>query len=217
MASVAINAGITGMSRAAETPREEWSEILYLRRRLCERVLPNDCRALLFFIEDGRASGDFMGYGSEERYLREGLGIADTDAALWAVRGLQLLNQEVPVAFADAVVAGKRVMAAAQATTGEVRPEGRPRKVADETVQIAPLPERAAAAGISRRSQAKLDALARRDPSLLDEVRAGRLSAHAAAVKAGIVAPTWTAPADPERLAAAVERRFPGWRLVRVG
>jgi hypothetical protein len=213
-ASVAINAGITGMSRAAETPREEWSEILYLRRRLCERVLPNDCRALLFFIEDGRASGDFMGYGSEERYLREGLGIADTDAALWAVRGLQLLNQEVPVAFADAVVAGKRVVAAAQATTADVVPMKQGQRT--DLPNLGKSQEgRAADAGVSRFTQQKLDALARRAPSLLDEVRAGRLSAHAAAVKAGIVAPTWTAPADPERLAQAIDKRLPGWRLAR--
>ncbi len=59
--------------------------------------------------------------------------------------------------------------------------------------------------------------LKRDHPALAEEVIAGRLSAHAAAVQAGFRKPTWTAPADPERLAAAVERRFPGWRLVRVG
>ncbi len=53
--------------------------------------------------------------------------------------------------------------------------------------------------------------------TLAEDVIAGRISAHAAAVQAGFRKPTWTAPADPERLAAAVERRFPGWRLVRVG
>lgn len=53
-------------------------------------------------------------------------------------------------------------------------------------------------------------------PELAADVIAGRLSAHAAAVQAGIRKPTWTAPADPERLAEAIERRFPGWRLVRV-
>jgi hypothetical protein len=58
--------------------------------------------------------------------------------------------------------------------------------------------------------------LKRDHPALAEEVIAGRLSAHAAAVQAGFRKPTWTAPADPERLAAAVERRFPGWRLVRV-
>lgn len=58
--------------------------------------------------------------------------------------------------------------------------------------------------------------LKRDNPELAADVIAGRLSAHAAAVQAGIRKPTWTAPADPERLAQAIERRFPGWRLVRV-
>ncbi len=58
--------------------------------------------------------------------------------------------------------------------------------------------------------------LKRDNPELADDVIAGRLSAHAAAVQAGIRRPTWTAPADPERLAEAIERKFPGWQLVRV-
>jgi hypothetical protein len=57
--------------------------------------------------------------------------------------------------------------------------------------------------------------LKRDNPDLAADVIAGRISAHAAAVQAGIRKPTWTAPADPERLAQAIEKRFPGWRLVR--
>jgi hypothetical protein len=56
--------------------------------------------------------------------------------------------------------------------------------------------------------------LKRDNPELAAEVIAGRISAHAAAVQAGIRKATWTAPADPERLAAAVEKRFPALRLV---
>jgi hypothetical protein len=47
--------------------------------------------------------------------------------------------------------------------------------------------KRAATAGISRDTQRKLDRLARERPDLLAEVKAGRLSAHAAAVEAEIV------------------------------
>lgn len=57
--------------------------------------------------------------------------------------------------------------------------------------------------------------LKRDRPELAAQVIAGALSAHAAAIKAGFRQPTWTAPADPERLAEAVERRFPGWKMVR--
>ena len=46
--------------------------------------------------------------------------------------------------------------------------------------------------------------LKRDNPELADEVIAGRLSAHAAAVQAGFRRPTWTAPDDPETLAQRV-------------
>jgi hypothetical protein len=200
-ASVAINAGITGMSRAAETPREEWSEILYLRRRLCERVLPNDCRALLFFIEDGRASGDFMGFGSEERYLRDGLGIDDTDAATWAVRGLQLLNQDVPVTFAAAVTLGKQGPPLGNRNAAKVKDKN---KGSNKTI-----------VSLGRGADYTVARLDRDLPELAQAVRRGEITANAAAVQAGFRKPTWTAPADPERLAQAIEKRFPGWRLVR--
>lgn len=47
--------------------------------------------------------------------------------------------------------------------------------------------EKAEAAGIGERTQRKLDALARQAPELLEQVKEGRLSAHAAAIEAGIV------------------------------
>jgi hypothetical protein len=46
--------------------------------------------------------------------------------------------------------------------------------------------ERAKKAGIGRQTQIKLS-LARRRPDLLEEVRAGRMTTHRAAVQAGIV------------------------------
>jgi hypothetical protein len=91
-----------------------------------------------------------------------------------------------PVTQQQAMTAGERVEAAAEATTGEVLPAHRP---AEESRKIAGLsqPARAEAAGISERTQRKLDRLARERPDLLAEVKAGRLSAHAAAVEAEIV------------------------------
>jgi hypothetical protein len=66
-------------------------------------------------------------------------------------------------------------------------------------------------------SEAYLIARLKRDmPDLAQEVIAGRLSAHAAAVQAGIKRATWTAPQDVDALAQALERRYPGYRFVRV-
>lgn len=47
--------------------------------------------------------------------------------------------------------------------------------------------DRAGVNGVGVVTQRKLDALARHAPDLLEEVKAGRMSAHAAALKAGLV------------------------------
>jgi hypothetical protein len=84
-----------------------------------------------------------------------------------------------------------RIANAAKATNGEVLPEGRPPapEAGQETAQFRQLSQskRAKENGVSRYTQQKLDALARLRPDLLEEVRAGRKSAHRAATEAGIV------------------------------
>jgi hypothetical protein len=77
---------------------------------------------------------------------------------------------------------------AAQATTGDVLPSGKVNQWSGNLPEQTQ-PARAAAAGVSVRTQRKLDRLANVRPDLLEEVRAGRLSAHAAAREAGIIKP----------------------------
>ncbi len=108
MASVAIRTGVTSATPASECPPDELADLLWMRRKFCSSVLPRDCRLLLFFIEDGRNSGDFLGFGSEEAYLRDGLGLSDAEAVRWAVDGLRQLNQEVPIAWKEAVEVGSK-------------------------------------------------------------------------------------------------------------
>jgi hypothetical protein len=56
----------------------------------------------------------------------------------------------------------------------------------------------------------------RRDrPDLAARVIAGELSANAAAIAAGFRRKTWTAPVEIEELAAAIARRYPGWKLIK--
>ena len=50
--------------------------------------------------------------------------------------------------------------------------------------------------------------LARNHPDLLERYAAGELTANAAAIQAGFRKPTWTAPCDPDTLAAAIRRKF---------
>jgi hypothetical protein len=55
-----------------------------------------------------------------------------------------------------------------------------------------------------------LDRLSREAPELYEEVKQGRISANAAAIKAGFRKRTWTAPVDLRELFKALERRYPG-------
>jgi hypothetical protein len=56
----------------------------------------------------------------------------------------------------------------------------------------------------------------RRDrPDLAARVLSGELSPNAAAIQAGFRRKTWTAPVEIEELAAAIERRYPGWKLIK--
>lgn len=86
--------------------------------------------------------------------------------------------------------AADRSRAAAAATTGEVLPAdgsvnpGNAAQFAHHT-QTA----KAEQQGISRRTQQKLDAIARARPDLLEEIREGFMSVHAAAIEAGVVKP----------------------------
>jgi hypothetical protein len=108
-----------------------------------------------------------------------------------------------------AVVLGKaseRSQEAAKATTGEVLPEGRPGK---ETSKTGTLAGRSQSAGVSKETQRKLDALARRAPALLDEVRRGKKSTHRACVEAGIV----KVPTPPQLAAKLLPKLPPPERL----
>jgi hypothetical protein len=111
-------------------------------------------------------------YGSEEEMLAAELGKRAAEIAAQLAQIKQ--------------TASDRAKTAAIATTGEVKREGRPNR---ETAQFAQFnqEERAEQIGVRRRTQQKLDALARRRPDLLDEVRSGRKTAHRAAVEAGIM------------------------------
>jgi hypothetical protein len=117
------------------------------------------------------------------------------------------ISQEQGAERIKALTAGGRVAAAAESTTtDQILPAH-----SHPDVQFAhqKAEDRAAASGISLRTQRKLDMLARKRPDLLEEVKAGRMSAHAAAVEAGIVKPTEIAkPSDNWNIATVTYDRL---------
>lgn len=197
MAAVKINVGLHGGEQAATVARHQWRDLVEARALHCNSSLRQDCRALVFYIEDA-AKNDWIGFGGRDEYIRDGLGL-EPDLVAWAVDGLRRLDGRHAVTFDEAVVLGKQGAPLGNDNAKKDR-ENKPRntKFESDTASYA----------VAR--------LRRDAPELADAVKRGELSANAAAIQAGFRKPTWTAPADPERLAAAVSRRFPGWRMVRV-
>lgn len=107
----------------------------------------------------------------------------------------------------------ERIAKAAAETTGEVQSEGRPKL---GTVPSFSQEDRAAEHGITRRTQGRLDRLARERPDLKGEIEAGRLSVKRAAIIAGFEPEKVSVPKDPEAAAAALARHFHGDALVRL-
>lgn len=102
---------------AAETPRAQWADLMEMRRLFCTQYLPKNCRNLLFFMTDGEAN-DWVGYGSREAYLRDGLGL-EPEMVDWAVVGLRKMRPDEDPPLSDAVQIG-RLTAQQLAQSGEV-------------------------------------------------------------------------------------------------
>jgi len=168
------------------------------RQNFCREVVPADCRMLLFFIKDGSAA-NWLGYASRDDYIRKGLNL-DPDMVHWALEGLSRIDPSKAIPFNDAVVLGKPGN-----TTSERDEHGKFKRSKPSNRRD----------GYGTTAGYTLARLERDHPELAAQVRAGTMTANAAAIAAGFRKRTWQAPADVDELAAVIERRFPGWRLVR--
>lgn len=106
MASLKIIRPPLCADRADQVPREQWAELISERRNFCQQVLPSDCRMLLFFVDDAQGS-QWLGYGSRDEYLRNGLGL-DPQQVRWAIDGLQQIQPNKPIGYDWAQKLGKR-------------------------------------------------------------------------------------------------------------
>lgn len=195
MTTVRIDSGpIEADYLLREVPQSKWRDLVSKRRDFLARRLGYDCRCLVQFVRDAEEMWEHLEYDSRDHLVRDGYGLEPEEIDL-AVRWLQLNEPESAVGIGEVLArtAGERTAAAARATTGEVLPaDGSVNQhTLAEGRQIAYPPpsqsSRAARSGVSPRQQRKLDALARRAPALLEEVRQGKKSCHRACVEAGIV------------------------------
>jgi hypothetical protein len=140
---------------------------MQVRRDFLAVRLPLDCRCLLEFVEDAEEMAKPLGFSGAEDFIRRGLEL-DLQQVAWAVEGLKQLKPNEPVPYARAQELGKREIGAGKAGPGRGHKTG---SNAARFVGGAPY------------ILARLD----RDglTELAAQVRAGTISANAAAIKAG--------------------------------
>jgi hypothetical protein len=147
-------------------PKTRWADLVSARATFCATNLPYDCRELLRFIDEAQEMLPALGYTSLDEFVQRGLRL-DPALVSWAVDGLHQLKPDEPIPFDRAIRLGR---------------QGRPTKeqqVARKGYNVT----------FSKRGYKRDYILARLDRDqhhqLAADVRAARLSAHAAALQAG--------------------------------
>lgn len=171
LGSVRIRGGTLCGDAALEVGEEEWPELVRTRREFCEKVVPRDCRLLLFFVKDAEDAG-WLGYENRDSYLRDGLNL-DPELVQWALRGLEKTRPDEAVALADAVVLGKHGAPPGNKNAAKQKEQN---KGGRSTFEFG--------------KNTKVHWIARLDrdrPDLAARVRSGELKAKTAAREAGII------------------------------
>jgi len=74
MASVSVNRGLPRPEApAASLPKDQWDDLVIVRKLWAQSQLPFDCRMLKLVAADAPVMALELGYGTEEAFLREGL------------------------------------------------------------------------------------------------------------------------------------------------
>jgi hypothetical protein len=168
MVAVTIRRDPLCLDPANQIAKENWPKLIEERRNFCTRIIPTDCRSLLFFMRDGEQSG-WLGFVDRAAYC-EGLGLAPEMVEL-ALRGLELTDPNSITPLHRAVALGQREIGIEGGKAGP----GRGHKTSDNVTRF-------------QRGNQRAYILARlhRDrPDLAQRVEAGELSANAAAIEAG--------------------------------
>ena len=93
MVAVTVNRGMPRPEApAASLPRDQWDDLVIVRKLWAQSQLPFDCRMLKLVASDAPAMAKELGYETEERFLREGLQL-DPDLV---TRVVEWLDREKP-------------------------------------------------------------------------------------------------------------------------
>ena len=159
-----VHHGIDATDRADLIPREQWGELVEARRDYCRSAIIGDCRLIVQFASDAESVG-WLGFASKDEYLRDGLGL-DPQIVEWALAGLRTVGVDAPRTLKATAEAGRKL----QTHGGDRTKQG-------DNVTLPLVRGNSIEYTIAR--------LDRDAPELAARVRAGDISANAAAIEAG--------------------------------
>lgn len=174
-----IHRGVDATDRADTVQPDQWPELIEARRDYCRSAIVGDCRSIVQFATDAESVG-WMGYESRDSYLRDGLGL-DPQMVDWAIEGLKSLGISMPVPMPAAVKIGK-LGAPIGNQNARASFEINTQNNCDNITVDSGVESRTKRGTSSDYTLARLD---RDKPELADRVRAGEISANAAAIEAG--------------------------------
>lgn len=169
---------------AGLVPQDQWPELLRQRAWFVKEHLPSDCRRLVQFVDEAEQMYQVLGYKNSKDLIRNGLEL-DPAEIKHALDWLRIAKPDKPVTLKNATILGQH---------GGARKKGE--QVSNRNLKGGVN----AAYGLAR--------LDRDSPELAAEVREGKLSVNAAAIKAGFRIKTISIPLEVERAARILRRHF---------
>ena len=175
MVAVTIDSGpVHATDRLDNVPQSKWHDLMLARRSYMNIHLSGDCRYLVEFVNDAKLMFDVLGFANTDDMIRNGYGLQPEEINL-AVEWLKLNPPREPVPLDEAVRLGKHGIN--QHTRGD----------SNTTSSIG----RGRAYTLARLDRADAKDLERKGMTpeqftdLAASVRAGEMSANAAAIEAG--------------------------------
>ena len=107
MVAVTVNRGMPRPEApAASLPKDQWDDLVIVRKLWAQSQLPFDCRMLKLVASDAPAMATELGYGTKEAFLREGLQL-DPELVSRVVDWLDQEQPKEPVTLQQADQASK--------------------------------------------------------------------------------------------------------------
>jgi len=189
MASVSINRGLPRPEAPASSlPKDQWDDLVIVRKLWAQSQLPFDCRMLKLVAADAPEMAKELGYATEEEFLKKGLQL---DPEL-VVRVVDWLDREKPekavtLDHVEQQLARKSEQLQPSGPApiqGMVSPNPTGRRGKELDAHAQPVPQPWSQAGILRR-------IKRDHPDIAEQVERGEFkSARAAGIAAGFIKPS---------------------------